>query len=118
MKEWYCTLPDEALEALSNQFKLLSEPMRMKILLLLAVREQTIQEIVKTVDAKQTNISNHLALLLEGNIVGKRRNGSKIYYSLADKSFWYTSFISSKSISKNLKDKLQWAQNMNPNLSS
>ncbi|NTU98142.1 MAG: winged helix-turn-helix transcriptional regulator, partial [Chlorobiaceae bacterium] len=67
--------PDEMLEAVSNRFKLLSEPMRLKILQVLCEKEHTVQEIVKEVKASQANISKHLALMHDNGIVNRRKEG-------------------------------------------
>ena len=58
VKKWNLNMPDEMLEAVSNRFKLLAEPMRLKILRILCDREHTVQEIVKKVNASQANISS------------------------------------------------------------
>jgi len=118
VKKWTINMPDEMLEALSNRFKLLSEPMRLKILRVLCEKEHTVQEIVNQVNASQANISKHLALMHDNGVVNRRKEGLKCYYSIADESIVYACYLISKSIVENLQDRLNWVQKVNSNLSS
>ncbi|HHE07405.1 MAG TPA: ArsR family transcriptional regulator [Chlorobaculum parvum] len=118
VKKWHFNMPDEMLEAVSNRFKLLSEPMRLKILRTLCDGEHTVQEIVKEVSASQANISKHLALMHDNGVVNRRKEGLKCYYRIADDSIIYACFLISKSVIENLQDRLSWIQKVNSNLTS
>ncbi|NTV97604.1 MAG: winged helix-turn-helix transcriptional regulator [Chlorobiaceae bacterium] len=110
--------PDEMLEAVSNRFKLLSEPMRLKILRVLCEKEHTVQEIVKEVKASQANISKHLALMHDNGIVNRRKEGLKCYYRIADESIVCAFYLISKSVVENLQDRLSWLQKINSSISA
>jgi DNA-binding transcriptional ArsR family regulator len=116
VKRWNLNMPDEMLEAVSNRFKLLSEPMRLKILRVLCENERTVQEIVNAVNASQANISKHLALMHDNGVVNRRKEGLKCYYRIADDSIIYACFLISKSVVENLQDRLSWVQKVNSNL--
>ena len=56
-------LTDTELVKVEEQFHLLSEPMRLKILQVHSVRSLAVGEIVIATGATQSNISRHLSLL-------------------------------------------------------
>jgi DNA-binding transcriptional ArsR family regulator len=118
VKKWHFNMPDEMLEAVSNRFKLLSEPMRLKILRTLCDGERTVQEIVNEVNASQANISKHLALMHDNGVVNRRKEGLKCYYRISDDSIVYSCFLISKSVVENLQDRLSWIQKVNSSLSA
>ena len=118
VKKWHLNMPEEMLEAVSNRFKLLSEPMRLRILRVLCEREHTVQEIVNEIHASQANISKHLALMHDSGVVSRRKEGLKCYYRIADASVIYACYLISKNIVENLQDRLSWVQKIQSNLSS
>ena len=118
VKKWNFNMPDEMLEAVSNRFKLLSEPMRLKILRTLCEGERTVQEIVNEVSASQANISKHLALMHDNGVVNRRKEGLRCYYRISDDSIVYACFLISKSVVENLQDRLSWIQKVNSSLSA
>ena len=110
VKKWNLKMPDEMLTAVANRFKLLSEPMRLKILRTLCENERTVQEIVNEINASQANVSKHLALMHDNGIVNRRKEGLKCYYSIADDSIIFACYLISKSVVENLQDRLSWLQ--------
>ncbi|NTW82565.1 MAG: winged helix-turn-helix transcriptional regulator [Chlorobiaceae bacterium] len=118
VNKWNLNTPDEMLEEVSNRFKLLSEPMRLKILRVLCEKEHTVQEIVRKVNASQANISKHLALMHDNGVVNRRKSGLKCYYRIADESIIYACYLISKSVVENLQDRLSWVQKINSNIST
>jgi len=56
-------LTDAELEKVAGQFRLLGEPMRLKILQALCARPLTVGQIVAATDATQSNVSKHLSLM-------------------------------------------------------
>lgn len=116
VQKWHFNMPDEMLDAVSNRFKLLSEPMRLKILRTLSEGERTVQEIVNEIKASQANISKHLALMHDNGVVNRRKEGLKCYYRIADESIVFACFLVSKSVVENLQDRLSWIQKVNQSL--
>jgi len=63
--------------------KTLAHPLRIAILHYLRDGEKTVNELTETLGASQSNISQHLALLRQRQIVKTRKEGSTVYYRVA-----------------------------------
>ena len=75
---------DKMLELIARRFRLLGEPYRLRILHVLESQEKTVGEIVAVLEGNQPNISKHLQMLHDGGLVSRRREGTSIYYGIAD----------------------------------
>jgi ArsR family transcriptional regulator len=72
------------LDYYSNQIKLLADPTRLGILLLLARNgEVCVCEMAGALDVPDFKISRHLAILRKSNLISFRREGLWIYYRLS-----------------------------------
>lgn len=71
-------------EVVAQRFRLLGEPMRLRILQLLEAGEMPVNEIVENLKSSQPNISKHLQALCQGGLIDRRREGLNIFYSIAD----------------------------------
>lgn len=76
--------PEEELLELANLFKLFSDGTRMKILYALLNSELCVCELSDLLGMTQSAISHQLRTLRDGKMVKFRREGSTIFYSLAD----------------------------------
>ena len=72
----------EVLEAVAEFFSILSTPVRLSILHALCEQERSVADILTFVGASQSNVSQHLAVLYRAGILGRRREGTQIYYSI------------------------------------
>jgi ArsR family transcriptional regulator len=63
--------------------KTLAHPLRLAILHLLKEGEKTVNELTETLGASQYNVSQHLALMRQRQIVKTRKAGAAVYYRLA-----------------------------------
>ena len=63
-------------------FKALAHPTRVKILKHLIDGEKCVCEFTEDLDIEQSNMSQHLAILRKQNIVGSRKEGLKVIYSV------------------------------------
>ena len=79
-------LTDEALELIAARFKILSEPLRLKLLHTLGRSEMTVGELVEATGAGQANVSKHLALLHDSGMVSRRKDGLSVYYHVSDQT--------------------------------
>ena len=61
-----------------------TSPKRLEILNLLRDKELSVGELAKIAKIRQANLSQHLSILREKGIVETRREGTTIYYSLAN----------------------------------
>ena len=64
--------------------KTMAHPIRLAVLHLLKDGEKTVNELVDSIGASQSNVSQHLALLRHKGLVNTRREGLSIYYSVSD----------------------------------
>lgn len=62
----------------------LASPVRLKILSHLRDGETRVTELAKAMDLNQANVSQHLAVLRNKSIVVTRREGTNIYYRIAN----------------------------------
>jgi DNA-binding transcriptional ArsR family regulator len=77
-------LNDADLERVAGQFRLLGEPMRLKILQAICARPLTVSEIVDATGATQSNISRHLSLLAAAGIIKRQKDGLFVYYGMSN----------------------------------
>jgi DNA-binding transcriptional ArsR family regulator len=77
-------LTDAELEQIATHFRLLGEPMRLKILQAVCHEPRTVNDIVAAVKATQANVSKHLALLAAAGILTRQKDGQCVYYGLKD----------------------------------
>lgn len=78
------SLKDEDLEQIALHFRLLGEPMRLKILQAICRKPRTVTDIVTATGATQANISKHLSLLAAAGIVTREKDGQCVYYGMKD----------------------------------
>lgn len=71
-------------DAMARLFRLLSDPTRLRILLLLAEDERNVSDLCRRLRMPQPTVSHHLGLLRMGELVNTRRSGKEIFYSLRD----------------------------------
>ena len=64
--------------------KTIAHPLRIAILHVLKDGEKTVNELVDIIGASQSNISQHLALMRQRQIVKTRKAGSSVYYRVAN----------------------------------
>jgi ArsR family transcriptional regulator len=76
---------DDQIDNLAVLLKSISHPIRLKILCLLQDNELTVSEIREEVATSGANISQHLNIMRNQNIVVSRKEANFIYNSIADK---------------------------------
>ena len=79
-------LAPEALGLIAARFKVLAEPLRLRMLIALSDGELSVTEIAEAVEASQPNISKHLKMLQDAGLVKRRQEGNTVYCSVADES--------------------------------
>ena len=77
-------LNDSQLDAVARHFKLLGEPMRLKILQAVCREARPVTDIVAATGATQANVSRHLALLAGAGILTRKKKGQCVYYGMTD----------------------------------
>ena len=81
-------LPVPLVELIAERFRILGEPMRIRLLDALREGEATAQELEEATGASQQNVSKHLGVLLRAGIVARRKEGNFSVYSIADEAIF------------------------------
>ena len=79
-------LDPDALALVADRFRVLGEPLRLRILQLLLERERSVMELAEALQTSQPNASKHLRRLQDAGLVRRRQEGNAAYYSIADDS--------------------------------
>ena len=79
-------LSESEIDRLSEILKSLANPARLRIVNLLIRGESTVSEICSKTGLKQSLVSQQLKNLRLNNIVQRRRDVPKVYYSLKEKN--------------------------------
>ncbi|MFS0656217.1 Zn(II)-responsive metalloregulatory transcriptional repressor CzrA [Bacillus sp. 179-C3.3 HS] len=77
-------LDEESLFLVSQTFKALSDPTRIRILHLLSQGEHSVNDIAETLNLMQSTVSHQLRFLKNLRLVKSRRAGTSIFYSPED----------------------------------
>ncbi|NLT06266.1 MAG: winged helix-turn-helix transcriptional regulator [Solirubrobacterales bacterium] len=77
-------LPDPLVELIARRFRVLGEPMRIKLLDRLRDGSATVGELADSAGASQQNVSKHMAVLLDAGMVSRAREGNFTRYAIAD----------------------------------
>lgn len=77
-------LPDELVELVAQRFRVLGEPMRIKLLNRLCEGGATVLELTEELGASQQNVSKHLGILHQAGIVSREKDGTRVRYAIAD----------------------------------
>lgn len=79
-------IPDDLAELVARRFRVLAEPMRIRLLDRLRDGEAAVGELADVLDTSQQNVSKHLAVLAEAGMLGRRKDGNHVYYRIVDES--------------------------------
>ena len=76
------TESEEVFEKAADLFRVMSAPMRLRIISALCNGEKNVGELLAEIDTTQPNMSQHLNTLYQAGVLGKRRDGVQIYYRI------------------------------------
>jgi len=77
---------DAMFELAAETFRVMSAPMRLKIINCLCDEEKNVGQLLEEIDTTQPNMSQHLNTLFKAKILGRRREGVQIYYRIINES--------------------------------
>jgi DNA-binding transcriptional ArsR family regulator len=77
-------VPFDLVELIARRFRVLGEPMRIRLLDRLRDGDATVGELSDALQASQQNISKHLAVLSDAGVLGRRKDGNRVYYWIVD----------------------------------
>ena len=79
-------LPEPLVELVAQRFRVLGEPMRIKLLDRLREGEATVGELQEALGASQQNVSKHLGILHSAGMVTRTKRGTSVVYAIEDPS--------------------------------
>jgi len=74
------------IEEVAEFFKILSEPVRLGLLLELKERELTVGELAASAGTSNANVSKHLMMMRKSGLLDRRKDGNQVYYCLRSQS--------------------------------
>ena len=77
-------LPADLAELIARRFHVSSDPLRVRILDLLRDGELSVTAIADQLGAGQQNVSKHLNVLAEAAMLQRRKDGTHVFYTIAD----------------------------------
>lgn len=77
-------LPDPVAELIAERFRVIGDPLRIKLLDRLREGEASVGELTDALGATQQNVSRHLGVLHAAGIVSRRKDGTRALYRIAD----------------------------------
>ena len=81
-------LPDALIELIAQRFRVIGEPMRIRLLDSLRDGPLTINELTEALGASQQNVSKHVGILAQAGIVGREKDGNRVRCFIADESIF------------------------------
>lgn len=94
--------------------KTLANPLRIALLHVLKDGEKTVNELVGIIGASQSNISQHLALMRQRQIVKTRKQGSTVYYRVSSPKISQACDIMREVLIEQLNQKQEFAKTYPP----
>jgi DNA-binding transcriptional ArsR family regulator len=77
-------LPDPLIELIAQRFRVLADPVRIKILDALRGGPATVKELTAATGSSQQNVSKHLGVLHSAGLVTREKDGNHVRYVCAD----------------------------------
>lgn len=97
----------QAFELVAARFKVMAEPLRLRMLQALEGGEMSVNEVTEAVESTQPNVSKHLKIMQEAGLVSRRQEGNTVYYSVADASVFEICDVVCSSIRERLTAQAQ-----------
>jgi DNA-binding transcriptional ArsR family regulator len=64
--------------------QLLSDPARVRLLMILEQREASVQELADELGATHQNVSHHLGVMYRDGVLSRRKDGTTVFYAISD----------------------------------
>ncbi len=77
---------DDEISKAAELLKVLSHPIRLKIICQLGLEEKTVQQLIDSVGSTQSNVSQHLAIMRNNGVLQYRKNATQVLYSVAERA--------------------------------
>jgi DNA-binding transcriptional ArsR family regulator len=79
-------LPAQLVDLIAQRFRVLGEPMRVRLLDTLRDGPLTVNELADALGSTQQNVSKHVGVLAQAGIVGREKDGTRVRCFIADES--------------------------------
>jgi DNA-binding transcriptional ArsR family regulator len=77
-------LPPALVELIAQRFRVLGEPMRIRLLDCLRESDATVGELQEALGASQQNVSKHLGILHAAGMLSRTKHGNTVRYAISD----------------------------------
>lgn len=81
-------LSAEVLELVAARFRVMADPLRLRLLHALEDGEMSVSALTAAVESTQPNVSKHLRTLQDAGLVVRRQEGNLVYYAIADQTIF------------------------------
>jgi DNA-binding transcriptional ArsR family regulator len=75
---------DKTLDMVAERFRVLGDPLRLRLLNALSDHERSVTELIAETGASQANVSKHLGVLLQAGLINRRKEGLFVHYACSD----------------------------------
>lgn len=79
-----CEFDEASIEKVSRCMKALAHPLRLKVIVALNDQELSVQDLVEAVGTTQSNVSQHLTIMRDKEILSSRRVANQVFYRVGD----------------------------------
>ncbi|MGK2858970.1 MAG: ArsR/SmtB family transcription factor [Thermoanaerobaculia bacterium] len=93
----------ESLGLVAGRFKVLAEPLRLRLLQSLERGELSVGKLAESLGTTQPNVSKHLRILQDAGLVARRQEGNTVWYSISDPSVYQLCDL----VCNSLRDRLE-----------
>jgi DNA-binding transcriptional ArsR family regulator len=77
-------LPEPLVELVAQRFRVLGEPMRIKLLGCLRESDASVSELQEALGASQQNVSKHLGILHAAGMLSRTKQGNTVRYAISE----------------------------------
>ena len=81
-------LPEALADLIATRFRVIGEPMRIRLLDALRDGPLTVNELAAALGASQQNVSKHVGVLAQAGIVARAKEGNRVRCSVADEDIF------------------------------
>jgi ArsR family transcriptional regulator len=74
----------EHVEQAARALKAMAHPLRLRILCVIGTAEMSVQDIVDAVGTSQSNVSQHLGILRDKEVLLARKEANRVFYRVGD----------------------------------
>lgn len=96
-------MSQEALEMIAERFRVLAEPVRLRLINLLRDGELSVSDLTRLANTSQPNVSKHLRVLTDSGMLRRDQRGNTAFYSIADQSIFQLCEVVCDSLNEQLK---------------